>query len=148
MLKIADVQMFGVNLIPASYKIIATLALGIFAAGASFSSGYVKGRNAERLAWEQKQDKADARDATALATEIRAAAAVGLRIADGLRDVATARAQTIIRTRTIVQEVSNAIDATPALAECILPDAVLRLRAEQVESSKAAAAVARRAAGK
>lgn len=137
-------------LAPAAAPLLPWALLGLVLAWGGSLAGVAWWAHRDGAAAPKAQCEADKAKATAAAAswhadEVLAAAKWGARIVNGLADVAAARAQTRIKTRTIVQEVSRAVDQAPGLGRTVLPDAVLQLRNQQVSDSAAAAADARHA---
>lgn len=99
---------------------------------------YSKGVSAERVVWEVKEAKAEAAAAEALAIEVKHAASTAASIAEILARAATAVAQAKAQTKYITREVTRVVESHPELRSCPIPDDLLRLRREQVETSRAA----------
>lgn len=130
--------MLGIPVIPLWIRVGAV----VIAIASAFGYGHHQGSESQLKTCNQDKDRANAAAATELVKEFRAAATTTLQIANALRDVAVAMASTRERTRIIVREVSNAVDASPNLA-VPMPDIVRVLRDEQYRASAAAEADAR-----
>lgn len=101
------------------------------------SRAYHRGEQAERKVWEDRQKDVQIDALKVFAEEVKKAASVGQSIANTLAEAAVAKEKIITRTQTIVKEVQRENAALPNVDTCIMPDAVIRLRDEQVRSSKA-----------
>lgn len=118
-----------------------TLAALLFVGGLFI--GQEKGQEKERRAWEAKQLTAERLQHAAMVKELNTAITVGQSIANALYATAIARAQIQTRTQTIVREVERENAKLSNADTCIMPDAVIRLRDEQVRDSAATEASAR-----
>jgi methionine synthase II (cobalamin-independent) len=99
-----------------------------------------EGRAEVRAEWDAANAAAAKQAAAEFAKELRNAADVGNKMVGALLDVAAARTKIEVKTRTIVQEVTRAIDQSPDLGQCLLPDSVLGLRNQQYADIEAATA--------
>lgn len=118
-----------------------TLAALLFVGGLFI--GQEKGQEKERRLWEAKQLTAERLQYEALVKDLNTAITVGQSIANALHAAAMAKAQIQFRTQTIVKEVERENAKLSNADTCLMPDAVVRLRDEQVRDSAGIAASAR-----
>lgn len=112
------------------------------------SRAYHRGELAERKVWEAKQLTAERLQHEAMVKDLNTAITVGQSIANALYAAAMAKSQIQTRTQTIVREVERENAKLPNADTCLMPDAVIRLRDEQVRDSATAEASARYVAPK
>lgn len=118
--------------------------IGVLLIAGAFTYGHTRGTRTERAVWELKEAQREASIAAewlALAKEAEQSART---IYSAIGTARTYIALTQARTKAHVQGVTNAVQQNPDLAGVRQPDDVVRLHAEAVDASAAAADRARR----
>lgn len=123
---------------------IGKLAAVVMLAAASFAAGWLRGARNERAAIAEREARREASIAAQWLDAAHKAAQSTRIVLDALGAARAHIATTELRTVVHVREVSRANTENPDLAGVRQPDAVVRLHAEAVAQSAAAADRARR----